>query len=93
MKAYRSDKTVRIVRILESIRNEDETLKQVSAIILDKVEFYDRCLRSWDKPSQKYSKGEIEIGRKCCNAGLDMADSIVNELRILYTKERVGMER
>lgn len=85
MKNYRSEKTFRIVRTLERLRG-DETLDKITDIILEKVEFYDKCLKSWDKPFGNYSPEEIEIGKKCCNAGLDMADAIVNELRILFLK-------
>jgi len=85
---YRSEKTTKIVRQLKALqRIGDETLTEVAGAIKQKVEFYDRCLASWDKPSEKFSPEEIEVGRKCCNAGLNMADDIVNELRILYLKE------
>lgn len=86
MKIYKSEKTMRIVRILEALQCGDETLKQIANIILEKVEFYDTCLKSWDKQSGKFSPEEIDVGKKCCNAGLNMADAIVNELRILFLK-------
>jgi uncharacterized protein YutE (UPF0331/DUF86 family) len=63
--------------------SKDITLKTVAKVILEKLNFYDDCLKSWDK-IEKFTPEEIEIGKKCCNAGIDMVDSIVNELRILY---------
>jgi hypothetical protein len=88
MKKYKSEKTTKIVRRLEAMqRLGDETLAQVAEVIKGQVEFYDGCLASWDRPAEKFSLEEIELGRKCCHAGLDMAEGIVNELRILYLKE------
>lgn len=89
MKIYKSEKTMRIIKILEALQCGDcgdETLKQITNIILEKVEFYDVCLKSWDKQNGKFSPEEIDVGKKCCNAGLNMADAIVNELRILFLK-------
>lgn len=88
MRKYKAEKTTKIVRRLEALkRTGDETLTQVAGVIVGMVEFYDRCLASWDKPSEKFSAEDIDVGRKCCNAGLDMADGIVNELRILFLEE------
>jgi len=88
MKSYKSEKTTRIVTRLFALMYEgNDVLTKVAEIILEKVEFYDRSLASWDKPAERFSSDEIEVGRKCCHAGLDMADSIVNELRILFLKE------
>lgn len=85
MKHYKLEKTERIARRLETLRHcEDTTLQTVSAVILEKLEFYDACLKSWDKPYGTFSAEEIVIGKKCCSAGIDMADAIVNELRILF---------
>jgi len=86
MKKYKAEKTTRIIRTLESLQHiEDKTLNQVTTVINEKVEFYDNALKSWDKPHESCNSLEdINVGRKCCNAALDMADSIVNELRILY---------
>ena len=87
MKNYKAEKTTRMMRTLESLVNstDNETLDQVIKIIIDKVEFYDNCLKSWDNPSKRCNNPEdISRGRTASNAGLDMADAIVNELRILY---------
>ena len=89
MKNYKAGKTTRIIRTLESLRHvENETLSQITKVIIEKVEFYDNALKSWDNPHKRCDTPEdINIGRKCCNAGLDMADAIVNELRILYLQK------
>lgn len=88
MKKYKAEKTTKIVRRLEALQNTgSEMLAQVAGVIREKVEFYDRCLASWDNPGEKFEAEDIEAGRKCCHAGLNMADDIVNELRILYLKE------
>lgn len=88
MRKYKAEKTTTIVRRLEALqRTGDETLSQVAGAILKMTEFYDRCLASWDNPADKFSPEEIEVGKKCCHAGLDMADGIVNELRILFLEE------
>ena len=87
LKEYRAEKTTRMMRTLESLVNstDDETLDQVIKVIIDKVEFYDSCLKSWDNPNPRCDNPEsINEGRIGCNGGLDMADAIVNELRILY---------
>lgn len=85
MKKYRSEKTMRMAGKLKALScKEDETLKQVANIILEKVEFYDRCLASWDSPKKYNNPEDIEAGRMACNAALDMADAIVNELRIFF---------
>ena len=86
MKKYRKEKTARIAHTLEQLRKieNNDTLYLISGVILDKVEFYDHCLESWDNPNGKFSEVEIEVGKKCCMAGLDMADAIVNELRIIF---------
>ncbi|MDD5411136.1 MAG: hypothetical protein PHF31_06935 [Methylobacter sp.] len=86
---YRTEKALKIANTLERITtsNSSEILAQVSSIIIKEVEFYDGCYKSWDNPSSKFSQGEIEIGRQCCLAGLDMADAIVNELRIMFFKK------
>lgn len=91
MKTNFTEKATRIVNLLEAIegvakKEEDQTLKVVTEIITEKVKFYDDCVASWHREgiAEKWSAEEIEIGKKCGNAGLDMADSIVNELRILF---------
>jgi hypothetical protein len=87
MKKYRCEKTTRITRMLDTItthNSENETLRQVASIIRDKAEFYDGCLASWDNPSEIFGEDDVRLGRKCSEAGLNMADAIVNELRILY---------
>mgnify|MGYP000947002360 CR=1 FL=1 len=82
---YRSEKTKYAARRLDSLQHcGDDTLTKVSAVILDKLVFYDRCLKSWDTPSGQYTAEYIELSKKCCEAGIDMADAIVNELRILF---------
>ena len=89
MKNYSSERTVVMANRLNALRSkEDETLQRVASAILEKVEFYDNCLRSWDNPGEKFSPDEVELGKKCCEAGLNMADSIVNELRILFLEEK-----
>lgn len=88
MAKYKAEKTTKMIRRLEALqRTGDETLSQVVKVIMKQVEFYDKCLASWDNPAKKFTPEDIEVGQKCCNAGLDMADGIVNELRILYLKE------
>lgn len=88
MRKHKSEKTTTIVRRLEAMqRLGNETLDQVAEVIKRKVEFYDDCLASWDRAAKKFSMEEIELGRQCCHAGLNMAESIVNGLRILYLKE------
>lgn len=86
MKNYKTEKTTRIVRRLEELQHlENEALHQIAGVILEKVEFYDNCLKSWDTPHERCNNPtNINEGRIACNAGLDMADAIVNELRILY---------
>jgi hypothetical protein len=90
MKIYRTEKATRIVRTLESIVNttDDETLDCVIKVIIDKIEFYDNAFKSWDNPSSIFSEEQINLGRKCCESGLNMADSITNELRIIYFKKK-----
>lgn len=89
-----SPKAQRIEQRLEALqRVGDETLKQVAAVILENVKFYEKALQSWERKDieKKWSAKEIELGKKCGNAGLDMADIIVNDLRILYLdQERKG---
>jgi hypothetical protein len=89
MKTYKAEKTTRMMRTLKTIVNstDDETLDNVIKIIIDKVEFYDHALSGWDNPHGEYTAEVIETGKKCCNAGLDMADAIVNELRISYLRK------
>lgn len=91
MKTNFTEKATRIINLLEAIegvakKEEDQTLKAVAEIITEKVKFYDDCVASWhrDGIAESWSVEEIEIGKKCGDAGLNMADSIVNELRILY---------
>lgn len=84
MKHYKSEKTYEIVRRLEQLQQYDETLKQVASVILEKLTFYDDCLKSWDRPTDKFSAEEIKTGQLCCNAGINMADIIVNGLRIIF---------
>jgi hypothetical protein len=87
MAQYKSEKTVKVARRLEEIVSQnpqDKTLRKVAGVILEKTEFYDKCLRSWDNASKLLGADEIGLGKKCCNAGLDMAESIVDELRILF---------
>jgi hypothetical protein len=90
MKNYKAEKTTRIMRTLETIQKtnpENTTLIQVIGTIVDKVEFYDHALAGWDNPHEKCNTPEvINIGQKCCNAGLDMADAIVNDLRIAFNE-------
>ncbi len=89
IKKYKLQKTKIIAGRLEALQGcDDETLAQVSAVILEKLEFYDTCLKSWDNPRGTYSADEIETAKKCCNAAIDMADAIVNELRILFIEEK-----
>ena len=88
MKEYKAEKTTKIVRRLEALQHTgNETLAKVANVIQEKVEFYDRCLASWDNPAEKFSTEDIDVGRKCCNAGLNIAGDIVNELRILFLEE------
>lgn len=88
MAKYKAEKTERIIRRLEALQHlGDETLTKVALVMKEKVEFYDRCLAGWDNPKLVYGQEQIETSRKCCHAGLDMADAIVNELRILFLKE------
>lgn len=90
---YKSEKSERIARRLEALQHcENETLSQVSSVMLEKLVFYDSCLESWDKSNEKFTAEEIEIGKKCCNAGIDMADAIVNDLRILFLDQHKGTE-
>ena len=89
MKQYKLEKTKGIARRLETLRHrDDETLQKISAVILEKLEFYDTCLKSWDNPHGEYGAEQIEVSKKCCNAAIDMADAIVNELRILFIEEK-----
>ena len=87
MKSYKSEKTVKIINRLEKLQQKNKTLEEIATVILEKVESYDKALKSWDNPKGKYSAEEIETGRKCCNAALDMADAIVNDLRIMYLEK------
>lgn len=88
MTKFKSEKTRDIVSRLDSLqRKGDETLQKVAEVIREKVVFYDTCLKAWDEPSEKFSPEDVKIGRECCHAGINMADSIVNELRILFLKE------
>ena len=82
----KSEKAKKIIRRLESFKVVDNaTLTTISDIIADKLRFYDHCLKSWDNPTEKFNNTEdISRGRDCCNAGLDIADAIVNEMRIEY---------
>lgn len=83
-----NEKTTKIIRRLESLQHTgDDTLSQVAGVILEMTTFYDHCLSSWNNPADKFTPEEIEVGKKCCNAGLDMADGIVNELRILFLEK------
>jgi len=94
VKQYKLEKTKSIARRLETLQcRDDETLAQVSAVILEKLEFYDTCLKSWDNPVGTYSADEIETAKKCCNAAIDMADAIVNELRILFIEKKARKKR
>jgi len=82
MKIYKSPKTVKIMGVLKTLKNKDETLSEIINIISDSVEFYDDCLRSWDNPHEKYNNPEsIMAGQAACNGGLDMAESIVFKMR------------
>lgn len=84
-----TEKAIKIERQLNALRGkENDTLTQIASVISEKVAFYDQCVGAWKKPdiSQKWSAEEIDTGIKCGNAGLDMADAIVNELRVLYLK-------
>ena len=89
MKNYKAEKTTRMMRTLESLVNstDDETLDSVIKIIIDKVEFYDHALNGWDNPHGEYTTEIIDTAKKCCVSALDMADAIVNELRIIYLKK------
>ncbi len=91
MKDYKAKKTARIMRTLETIQTtnpENATLIQVIGTIVDKVTFYDNALKSWDNPHEKYNNTEdIHSGRIGCNASLDMADAIVNDLRIAFAED------
>lgn len=88
MKKYKAEKTTKIVRRLDALENVgNETLAKIASVIQEKVEFYDQCLASWDNPGEKFGPEDIEVGRKCCHAGLNIADDIVNELRILFLEE------
>ena len=88
LKKYRLEKTARIADRLEKLQKcGDETLRQVSAVILDKLEFYDGCLKAWDDPPESYTPETIKLGRECCKSAIDMVDSIVNELRIVYLEK------
>lgn len=90
MKKHKSQKTAGIVRLLDEMRTlGNEVLTDVADIMQESVEFYDHCLASWDNPTRKfdgtaYSYEEIYRGQECCKAGLNMADSIVNRLRIRF---------
>jgi len=83
---YRTQKMTRVAGRLEQLRQVgDETLTKVAAVILEKAELYDKCMASWDKPNKsKFNDLDIMLGKAASKAGLDMADSIVNELRILF---------
>lgn len=88
LKKYRLEKTARIADRLEKLQKcGDETLRQVSAVILDKLEFYDGCRKAWDDPPASYTPEQINLGKECCDAGINMADSIVNELRIMFLEK------
>lgn len=88
MRKHKAEKTTKIVRRLDVLKHVgNETLTKIANVIQEKVEFYDHCLASWDKPAEKFSPEEIDVGRKCCNAGLNIAGDIVNELRILFLEE------
>ncbi len=89
MKYCETEKANQIARRLGALQQvENETLSQIIKVIAEKVEFYEKALKSWDNPHERVNNPEdINIGRKCCNAGLDMAAAIVNELRILYLQQ------
>ena len=86
---YRTQKMTRVAGRLEQLRQVgDETLTKVAAVILEKAELYDKCMASWDKPNKsKFNDLDIMLGKAASKAGLDMADSIVNELKILFLQD------
>lgn len=84
-----SEKTATIIKKLDTIKNldkENETLMQMVDIIRNKTDFYEICLQSWKTQGveEKWTVEEISTGKKCCKAGLGMAETIANEMRILF---------
>lgn len=67
----------------------NETLSKVIEIITEKVDFYEQCVLGWEQPGieNRWSTHEIEIGKKCGDAGLNMAATIVNEMRIEFGRK------
>jgi len=87
-----SEKANDIVKTLEKMKSikGDTRLKNVMEIIERQVMVYDDALLSWDAERQKkksgFSEEDIFKGESCCNAALDMAEGIINEIRIKYLK-------
>lgn len=67
----------------------NETLAKMVEIIKDKVDFYEQCVLSWERPGieEKWSQRDIEVGKAACQAGLNMAESIANEMRIEFGRK------
>lgn len=94
---YKSEKTTKMIRLLDEMRTLDsDVLADVADIIQLMVEFYDHALACWDNPGAKgdgteYTPEEVTLGKKCCHAGLNMAEGIVNELRIHFLEPAMGI--
>lgn len=82
---YKSEKTTKMIRLLDEMRTLDsDVLADVADIIQSMVEFYDHALAVWDNPGAEYTPEEVTLRKKCCDSGLNMAEGIVNELRIHF---------
>ena len=52
-----------MINRLNALKCVDGTLEKVSEAIIEKVEFYDQCLKSWDQPNHPFSAEDIEMGK------------------------------